>query len=101
MSGGQAQRVSLARGLIYNADLLLMDEPFVSLDLALKYSLIKEFKKFHDENPKTTLFITHDIAEAVSVADRIIVIKGGKIVYDNDKINEKTEKEIFGLMLKS
>lgn len=101
LSGGQAQRVSLARALLYEAQLYLMDEPFVNLDLRLKYSIIDFIKNLVHKNGYTMLIVTHDVKEAVSIADRIVIIRNGKIQYDIEDINEKTESEIFGLMLKN
>ncbi|MBQ7348739.1 MAG: ATP-binding cassette domain-containing protein [Clostridia bacterium] len=101
LSGGQAQRVSLARALLYEAQLYLMDEPFVNLDLRLKYSIIDFIKNLVHKNGYTMLMVTHDVKEAVSIADRIVIIRNGKIQYDIEDINEKTESEIFGLMLKN
>lgn len=101
LSGGQAQRVSLARALLYEAQLYLMDEPFVNLDLKLKYSIIDFIKNLVHKNGYTMLMVTHDVKEAVSIADRIVIIRNGKIQYDIEDINEKTESEIFGLMLKN
>lgn len=100
LSEGMARRVSILRGFSFNANTLLMDEPFVNLDVAIKYSLLNTVKKMQEENPKTVIFVTHDIKEAISIADRILMIEDGKIIYDTNKINEKTEKEIFGLMIK-
>ncbi len=88
LSGGMAQRVAIARGLLFDADLLLMDEPFKGLDLALQERLIKYFIKYWEENRRTTVFVTHSILEAILVADRIIVIDGGadgaKVLYEKD-----------------
>lgn len=100
LSGGQAQRVALARGLLYNADALLLDEPFSSLDLGLKYDLLNKVKARHKKNKNTVIAVTHDIKEAVYLADRIMILSNGKIVYDNSNVNEKTESEIFGLLTK-
>ena len=99
LSGGQAQRVSLARGLIYNAKIVLLDEPFSNLDIALRYSLINEFKTLQKESPKTVVFVTHDIKEAVSLADRIIVIKKGEKIFDTDTITEDTETQLYNVLL--
>ena len=99
LSGGQAQRVSLARGLIYNAKIVLLDEPFSNLDIALRYSLINEFKTLQKESPKTVVFVTHDIKEAVSLADRIIVIKKGEKIFDTDTITEDTENQLYNVLL--
>ena len=99
LSAGMARRVAIARALAYKSTLLLMDEPFINLDVALKYSLINSLKDSLTKNPRTCVLVTHDIYEAVSVADRIIVLSEKGIVYDNSSINEKTEKELFGIMI--
>ena len=75
LSGGQAQRVSLARALIKKADVLLMDEPFSSLDIKTKTLLIKRFNDIFTNNPRTVVFVTHDVDEALALADTIIVLK--------------------------
>ena len=91
LSGGQAQRVSLARGLIYNSDVLLLDEPFASLDLKTKISLIKDVKKIFKQKNATAIYVTHDIDEAVYIADRVIVLKNGKIEGDVQGLNNDGE----------
>jgi len=86
LSGGMAQRVAIARGLIYDAPVLLMDEPFKGLDLALQERLVKYFIKYWEKSRKTCLFVTHSILDALLVADRVIVLgkgeHGAEIVYD-------------------
>ena len=86
LSGGMAQRVAIARGLIYDAPVLLMDEPFKGLDLPLQERLVKYFIKYWQKNKKTCLFVTHSILDALLVADRVIVLKqgeqGAEIAYD-------------------
>ena len=99
LSGGEAQRVALIRGVMYSADLLLMDEPFSSLDLSVKYRTMNVLRERFKKENKTVIMVTHDIHEAVTMADRIIILSGGKIVYDNSEVNEKTEKELFGLLI--
>ena len=88
LSGGMAQRVAIARGLLYDADFLLMDEPFKGLDLALQERLIKYFIKYWENNRRTTVFVTHSILEAILVADRIIVLdkrdEGATVVFDRE-----------------
>ncbi|MDE6655770.1 MAG: ABC transporter ATP-binding protein [Anaeroplasmataceae bacterium] len=79
LSGGEAQRVSIARAFLYDAPIILMDEPFSSLDLSLKYKLISYFSKLWNENKKTVVFVTHDIDEAVLLADDILILKNGSI----------------------
>ena len=79
LSGGEAQRVSLSRAFVFGGDILLMDEPFSSLDIKLKFSVCDLFLSLQREKNITALFVTHDIEEALRVADRIIILKrGGK-----------------------
>lgn len=75
LSGGMANRVAMARGFIYPSRLLLMDETFKGLDPALKARLINAFLKLYTENPKTVVFVTHSIDEALLLADNVIVLK--------------------------
>lgn len=82
LSGGQSQRVAIARAFLYPADVILMDEPFSSLDLKLKAEMIELFFEVWKNDRRTALFVTHDIDEALSVASRITVIARGKIVFD-------------------
>ncbi len=82
LSGGQKRRVSLARAFLYGADLVLLDEPFSSLDLKIKLEMIELFSKLQKEGKKTALFVTHDVDEAVMLSDRVVILKGGKITFD-------------------
>ncbi len=79
LSGGQAQRVSLARAFLYPSDIILMDEPFSSLDLGLKLRMTELFLELKERTNRTSLFVTHDADEALMTADRIVVLKGGKV----------------------
>lgn len=79
LSGGMAQRVSLARAFCYPADVLLMDEPFKELDISLKKQIYSLFTELYGKSPKTTVFVTHDIEESLIFGDKIIVMKDGKI----------------------
>lgn len=99
LSGGMARRVALARAINYPSDKLFLDEPFINLDLAHKYKIMDLIKSKLKQTPKTVVMVTHDVKEAVYMADRIIVLSKGKIVYDNSRINEKTEQELFGLLM--
>lgn len=76
MSGGQRQRVAMARALAYPARILLMDEPFKSLDLGLKLNLIREFLNLWSDSPRTVVFVTHDLTEAMLMADEIYLLSG-------------------------
>ena len=82
LSGGQAQRVSIARAFLYPSELILMDEPFSSLDTALKIRLIDVFIRLWREEKRTAVFVTHDAEEAYMLAHRAVILKGGKLVAD-------------------
>ena len=80
LSGGMQQRVGLARALASDPSLLLMDEPFSALDPLIRRQLQQEFKDIAAKLQKTTVFITHDLAEAVNLGHRIAMMKSGRIV---------------------
>ena len=80
LSGGMQQRVGLARALAANPDVLLMDEPFSALDPLIRRQLQDEFIKLSGVMKKTTLFITHDLDEAVRIGDRIAIMRDGRII---------------------
>ncbi len=82
LSGGQAQRVSVARAFIYDSELLLMDEPFSSLDLKVKSAIIELFFEIWKRFQRTVLFVTHDVDEAIALSQRILVLDKGNIKYD-------------------
>ena len=83
LSGGMAQRVSLARGFVYPSALLLMDEPFQGLDLALKFRVIDQFFRMRERDGRTVLLVTHSVDEALLVSDRILLLgEGGRIADD-------------------
>jgi len=75
LSGGMAQRVSLARAFAYPSNVLIMDEPFKGLDMKLKQEMILSFKKLFKESKRTVLFITHDVDEAILLSNTIYIIK--------------------------
>jgi multiple sugar transport system ATP-binding protein len=79
MSGGQRQRVAVARAIVIRPKIFLMDEPLSNLDAKLRVTMRTELKRIHKEQNSTTIFVTHDQAEAMSLADRIIVMYQGKI----------------------
>jgi ABC-type nitrate/sulfonate/bicarbonate transport system ATPase subunit len=82
LSGGQAQRVAIARAFLYDGDVILLDEPFSSLDLKLKQEMSELFLNIWQDTKKISLYVTHDIDEALSISNRIIVIHQGKITFD-------------------
>lgn len=82
LSGGQAQRASIARAFAYPSGLLLMDEPFSSLDTALKIRLTEVFYKLWERDKRTVVFVTHDVEEAYMLSHRAVILKGGKTVAD-------------------
>lgn len=84
LSGGMQQRVGLARAMFLNPDILLMDEPFSALDALTRDSMGLELLKLWQSSPKTVLFITHSIPEAVLLADRVIVLseRPGRVIAD-------------------
>ena len=82
LSGGQQQRVGVARALAGDPDLLLMDEPFGALDPVTRDALGTRVRDLHDRLELTTLMVTHDMAEALILADRVLVMDAGKIVAD-------------------
>ena len=79
ISGGQQQRVALARALVVEPEILLLDEPLSNLDANLREEMRFEIRRLHDAYRYTTLYVTHDQAEAMTTADRIIVMNRGRI----------------------
>ncbi|MEC1926787.1 betaine/proline/choline family ABC transporter ATP-binding protein [Bacillus velezensis] len=80
LSGGQQQRIGVLRALAAEPPLILMDEPFGALDPITRDSLQEEFKKLQKTLHKTIVFVTHDMDEAIKLADRIVILKAGEIV---------------------
>jgi osmoprotectant transport system ATP-binding protein len=82
LSGGQRQRVAIARALAPGAKLLLLDEAFGALDPVTRDALGSEIRALHDRLGLTTILVTHDMAEALLLADRVLVMQAGRIVAD-------------------
>jgi osmoprotectant transport system ATP-binding protein len=82
LSGGQRQRVGVARALAAEPKLMLMDEPFGALDPLTRDALGSDYRALHDRLGLTTVMVTHDMAEAVLLADRVVVLRDGRIVAD-------------------
>jgi iron(III) transport system ATP-binding protein len=95
LSGGQQQRIALARALVIEPDVLLLDEPLSNLDAKLRLEMRKEIKRIHLEAGITSVYVTHDQKEALSLADRVAVMRDGRIVQIG------TPREIYNLPLSS
>jgi sulfate transport system ATP-binding protein len=89
LSGGQRQRVALARALAIEPRILLLDEPFGALDAKVRQDLRRWLRRLHDKMPVTSVLVTHDQEEALEVADRIVVMRAGRIE------QEGTPEEVF------
>lgn len=79
LSGGQKQRVALARALAIDPTVLLLDEPFGALDAKVRVELRRWLRRLHEQTGQTTLFVTHDQEEALELADRVVVLRDGRI----------------------
>jgi putative spermidine/putrescine transport system ATP-binding protein len=79
LSGGQQQRVALARGLVFNPDVLLLDEPLGALDKNLREQMQVEIKRIHRELGITMIYVTHDQTEAMTMSDRVAVFSNGRL----------------------
>ena len=95
MSGGERQRVAIARALSLDPQIIVADEPTSMLDVSIRMDVLEIFAKMRKENNLTVLFITHDLASARYLADRIIVLKNGAIIEENasEKLIQSPKKE--------
>lgn len=101
LSGGQRQRVGVARALAASPRVMLMDEPFGALDPITRDALGGEYRRLHERMGLTTMMVTHDVLEAVLLADRIIVLRGGAIVADGtprELMNRHADPTVRALM---
>jgi osmoprotectant transport system ATP-binding protein len=101
LSGGQRQRVGVARALAARPSIMLMDEPFGALDPLTRDALGSEYRRLHEAMRLTTLMVTHDVLEAVLLADRIVVMRAGAIVADGTPralMNEHEDADVRSLM---
>lgn len=83
LSGGQQQRVAIARALVKNPQLLLMDEPLSNLDARLRLEMREEIRRIQQETGVTTVFVTHDQEEAMSISDSILLMKDGVLIQND------------------
>lgn len=79
LSGGQQQRVAIARAVVMEPRLVLMDEPLSNLDAKLRHEMRRELRRLHKELGLTTIYVTHDQEEALSMADRIVLLRKGRV----------------------
>jgi osmoprotectant transport system ATP-binding protein len=101
LSGGQRQRIGLARALAAKPEVVLLDEPFGALDAVTRDTLGREYRKIHDALGLTTVMITHDMMEALLLADRIAVMRGGRVIADgapHDILTGQTEPYVRELV---
>jgi len=101
LSGGQRQRVGVARALAARPGIMLMDEPFGALDPVTRDALGMSYRQLHEQLGLTTLMVTHDVLEAVLLADRIIVMRRGEIVADDTPralLHDHADADVRSLM---
>jgi len=87
LSGGQQQRVALARAIVIEPEVLLLDEPLSNLDANLREEMRSEIRRLHDAFRITTVYVTHDQAEAMVTSDRIVVMNHGRIEQVDDPVS--------------
>jgi sulfonate transport system ATP-binding protein len=99
LSGGMAQRVALGRTMFCKPSLILMDEPFGALDWFTRRALQEDLLRLWQEGGKTILFVTHDIDEALLLADRVVVLKEGAVTdrFGVDAAHPRDSSDLFSL----
>jgi len=95
LSGGQAQRVSLARALVQEPELLLLDEPFAALDALTRIRMHHLVKQLVARHRPGVLLVTHDVDEAIALADRILVMRNGTIAFERRGAREADRSELL------
>ena len=101
LSGGQRQRVGVARALAARPKIMLMDEPFGALDPVTRDVLGTQYRRLHEQMAVTTVMVTHDVLEAVLLADRIVMLRAGEIVADGtprELLHRHTDADVRALM---
>ena len=101
LSGGQRQRVGVARALAAHPTIMLMDEPFGALDPITRDTLGGEYRLLHERMGLTTVMVTHDVLEALLLADRLVVMRDGAIVASgtpHEMMNDSSDAEVRKLM---
>ncbi|GAA0124886.1 ABC transporter ATP-binding protein [Clostridium senegalense] len=101
LSGGMRQRISIIRAFFYGGGLLIMDEPFKSLDIKNKRVLIEDFKTLRNKNKNTVIFVTHDIEEAIELSDKIYVLsdKPTKVKKEFINVNINIYNELKDILI--
>ena len=94
LSGGQRKRVSLARAFACGRELMLLDEPLSSLDIGLKFRIFDVMKKVFKSDSKTVIMVTHDVDEALTLADEIVIIDKGGVAYRNEFSTDLFDRDI-------
>ena len=101
LSGGQRQRVAIGRAIVRNPDVFLFDEPLSNLDAALRHDTRVEIAKLHNQLGATTIYVTHDQVEAMTLADKIVVLKDGEVMQVGapmDLFNEPANEFVAGFL---
>jgi len=99
LSGGQKQRVALARALAARPNVLMLDEPLSALDFEMRLALQEEIRKAHDLLDTTTLMVSHDVNEVISLASSVVFIKNGKVISEGKPV-EVFDKCLSGVVRK-
>lgn len=94
LSGGQRKRVSLARAFACGRELMLLDEPLSSLDIGLKFRIFDVMKKVFKSDSKTVIMVTHDVDEALTLADEIVIIDKGGVAYRKEFSTDLFDRDI-------